>query len=103
MSEAVVLARQVIEQKVVEILTDMVRDWDIDLDDPIGAETKIIGDLNFESIDLVQLTVAIEKAFNVRGLPYEQLLMEDGRYINELTVARVVDFLDDKLRAAPAA
>jgi acyl carrier protein len=103
MSNANGLTRQVIEEKVVQVLADMVRDWDLDLDDPISAETKIIGDLAFESIDLVQLTVAIEKTFNIRGLPYEEMLMEDGHYITEITVSQVVDFLDTKLNAAPAA
>ena len=79
--------------QLVGILTDMTSDWDIELDSEINRETRLIADLAFESIDIVELVVAIEQTFNSRGIPFERLLMVDGRYVDDLSVAQVSDFV----------
>jgi acyl carrier protein len=55
-------------------------------------------DLAFESIDVVQLVVALEKNFERKGLPFEQLFMRDGDYVNELEVKEIVEFLHKNLQ-----
>lgn len=87
------LSRERIEAGVISLLQEMVRDWDLELDEPISSTTTIIDDLGFESIDLIQLMVGVEQAFSVRGLPYEEVLMKKGGYVTEITVAELVDFL----------
>lgn len=82
-----------VESRVAALLKDMVQDWDLDTTDEIGPATRIIEDLEFESIDLIQLMVAVEKEFGVKGLPYESLVINDGSYIEELLVSQVVEFL----------
>lgn len=84
---------QSMQQQLIALLNDMIQEWDIELLDPIGAETRLIEDLGFESVDLMQLIVAIEQTFGVRGLPYEQVLMQDGGYVTEITVRQLADFL----------
>ncbi len=91
--------KEQILQDVVAILEDMTKDWDTEFSGAIGAETRLIGDLAFESIDVVQFVVAIEEHFKRRDLAFEQLLMEDGRYVSELRVGGAVDFLHQKLNA----
>lgn len=87
------LTLQSIQQQLTVLLNDMIQEWDIELLDPIGAETRLIADLGFESVDLMQLIVAIEQAFGVRGLPYEQVLMQNGGYVTEITTRQLADFL----------
>ena len=82
-----------VEEQLVLVLNDMIQGWDMDFLEPINAETRLIGDLGFESVDLMQLIVAIEQAFGVRGLPYEQVLMQDGGYVTEITVRQLTAFL----------
>lgn len=77
----------------VGILEDMTCDWDMDFSSGIGADTTLVEDLGFESIDIVQLVVAIEKHFKRRGLPFEELLMSDGSYKDDIRVSDTVDFL----------
>ncbi|MFP7753489.1 acyl carrier protein [Thermodesulfobacteriota bacterium B35] len=89
--------REKILENLVQILEDMTADWDMELDDPIGEATRLMADLEFESIDVVQFIVAIEERFQRRGMPFEELLMEDGRYVDEITVRDTVDFLDRHL------
>ena len=81
------------EQKVISVLNDMTQDWELDSDDGIGIETGLMNDLEFESIDIVQFAVALEHGFNQKGLPFEQLFMKDGDYVDEIRVSEVVDFL----------
>ena len=88
---------QDVSSQMVGILTDMTSDWDIELDSEINRETRLIADLEFESIDIVELVVAIEQTFNSRGIPFERLLMVDGRYVDDLSVAQVSDFVSANL------
>ena len=89
--------RDELEKGVVAILTDMTADWDLDFSDPIDGETRLMADLAFESIDVVQLVVAIEAHVQRRHLHFEQLLMVDGRYVTELQVKQIADFLAQQL------
>ncbi|MFH1417782.1 MAG: acyl carrier protein [Planctomycetota bacterium] len=84
---------ETIQKELVAILDDMTSDWDVDCDGGIAADTRLIADLAFESIDVVQLIVAIEERFQRRDLPFEKLLMKDGRYVDEFRVGDVVGFL----------
>jgi acyl carrier protein len=97
-STGLVLDRSSILDRVVRIVSDMTTDWDLDLSGGIGPETLLIADLAFESIDVVQFVVALEERFGRRNLPFEKLLMVDGRYVDDLSVAQVADFLHDHLR-----
>jgi acyl carrier protein len=91
------IGRDLLIGSVIAILEDMTSDWDLDYGGGIGPETCLIGDLSCESIDIVQFVVAIEECFQRRDLPFERLLMTNGRYIDDLTVNDVVNFLDANL------
>ncbi len=78
---------------IVELLEDMIVDWDNDFEDAIGPDTRLVADLSFESIDIVQFIVAIEERFRCKGLPFEEFLMIDGRYVDEIKVSDVAAFL----------
>jgi len=93
MINAVGSQRDKILRELSEILKDMTSDWDIGYDGGIGPDTRLIADLEFESIDVVQLIVAIEERFQRRDLPFEKLLMKDGRYVDEILVSDAVNFL----------
>ena len=85
--------RAEIERDIIAILTDMTVDWDMPFTGDIAPDTRLMADLAFESIDVVQLVVAIEAHLQRRHLHFEQLLMVDGRYVQELQVSEIVDFL----------
>lgn len=92
--------RQAIFSGLVSILEDMTSDWEVDVDGGIDEASQLIADLGFESVDVVQLVVAIEEHFQRRDIPFEELLMEDGQYVEELRVGQIVDFLTRHLAAA---
>jgi acyl carrier protein len=84
-------------ETVVQILTDMTGDWDLGLQGGIDRDTKLMHDLAFESIDIVELVVAIEEKFGTRKIPFEKLLMVDGRYVDDLSVGQIAEFVADHL------
>ena len=92
------MTRDTVNQTVVTVLADFVRDWGLDVD--ITPETTLVGDLNFDSIDVIQLTVALERAFGSRKIGFQDLLMQGGRYVDDLSVAQFQEFLETRLAAA---
>jgi len=91
---------QSIEQRVVQVVNEMVADWDSS--DPPGVDlnTRLIGDLEFESIEIVQLAVALGQHFDYEDVPFEELFMRDGDYVEDLTVAQIATFLRSHLQSA---
>jgi acyl carrier protein len=92
--------RSVIESKVIAVAIDTVADWGLDLSGPITADTRLMEDLNFESIDIVQFAVGIERAFDHKGLPFEKLFIKDSAFVDDITISELTDFLCTELAAA---
>ena len=91
------LSKETIQPRVISVLEEVTSDWDLDLADGIGPNTRLMEDLGFESIDVVQLVVSLEQAFERKSLPFEKLFMKDGDYVPELTVDQVTGFLAENL------
>ena len=88
------LEKDVILHDLVEILDNMTSDWESGFAGRIGPETRLVVDLGFESIDVVELAGEIGEHFKHPNLPFQQLLMTaDGRYVDDLQVSELVDFL----------
>lgn len=88
------LEKYAILGEVLKILEDMTSDWEMGFAGKIGSETRLVADLAFESLDVVQLAVAIEEHFKRSGLPFQKLFMRlDGGYVEDVRVSEVVDFL----------
>jgi len=89
-----------IQATVIAVLNDTVQDWDLELEEGIAANTTLIEDLAFESIDIVQFSVALEQALGRKDLPFEKLFINDGAYVDDVTVAQIVAFLAAEAQAA---
>jgi acyl carrier protein len=86
-----------IEDSVVQIVEDMVQDWDLEVEDSVGPHTTLVADLGFSSIDIIHFTVAIEDHFSRPKLGFNELLMVNGKYVDDLSIAQIAAFLDQKL------
>jgi acyl carrier protein len=86
--------------QIVQILRQMTCDWDLEYTGGINEDTCLMNELGFESIDVVQLVVAVEEQFDRQDLPFERLLMIDGRYVDDLTVRDLTTFVSSQLQAA---
>lgn len=85
---------------VIAVLTDTVQDWDLELEEAIGPQTTLIEDLAFESIDIVQFSVALEQKLGRKDLPFEKLFIQDGNYVDDVSVEEITVFLAQELLAA---
>lgn len=84
-----------IQSDIIEILKDMTQEWDLDVDE-IGPDTKLVEDLSFASVDIIHLVVSIEEHFKQK-LGFNELLMSDGRYVDDLSINEVTNFVSHKL------
>lgn len=82
--------------KVVAIMEDLITDWGLDLEEPVGAGTLLAADLQFASVDIIQLCVALEQAFE-RRLGFQDLLMKDGSYVGDLSLVQFAQFIAARL------
>lgn len=65
------------------------QDWDIE--EPIRPATRVVADLGFESIDLIQMVGALERAFRLNGMSLVDMLVVDGRYVDDLSIGQITD------------
>ena len=54
-------------------------------------------DLEFASVDIIQLCVALERSYE-RRFGFQDLLMQDGSYIGDVSLNAFAEFIDGKLR-----
>lgn len=79
--------------RLIELLKDFTQDWDNEFEGEMGPQTRLLADLGFESIDIIQLVVAIQEDIVKRKLSFDQLLMKDGRYVDDLSIGQIADYL----------
>jgi acyl carrier protein len=79
------------------MLKELTSDWDTGFSGEITGETSLMGDLAFESVDVVHLIVAIQERYGKQNIPFEKLIMENGRYVSDLRVSRIAEFLKTQL------
>lgn len=87
--------REEIRTDVLEILQDKVRKLDPDIATRLTEETRIVGDLDFESVTIVEFCMAIGKHFQ-RKLPFQNLVFRNGEF-QDFSVAELVSFLKEHL------
>ena len=76
----------------IEVIEDLTDDWD--LEEEIGAESRLSADLGFSSVDVVQLFAAISARFQ-RKFRYDRLIVdENGQYKNELSVREIAAYVE---------
>jgi len=93
------LKRATPEETVIAVVDDLVQDWGLDLDGGIGAATRVVADLQFASVDIIQLCVALEQTYE-RKFRFQDLLMKDGSYVGDLTLAQFAQFVQSRLADA---
>jgi acyl carrier protein len=78
---------------VVQAAEDLTKDWDRALSDPPGPTTLLIADLGCQSLDIVMLTAAMSRQLHRSDIPFERLLLRDGRPVDDLSLGAIADFL----------
>jgi acyl carrier protein len=95
MSDAAALDNTQVLTILVGILKQMTSDRDLDEDSPIGPQTYLVADLGFESLDMVEFVILVRDAVQRPNLPFEELLVVNDRYVDDLSVGQVADFVSE--------
>lgn len=85
-----------IHARICQLILAIAQDWDEE--EQIEADTLLIADLGFASIDFVQLVVDIEAAFKQK-LGFQELLMPDGKYVDDLSVLALTQFVEQRFKS----
>jgi len=96
------LLRGTVEATVIAVIEDLIQDWGLELDGGVGAATQLVANLEFASVDIIQLCVALEQAYG-RKLGFQNLLMRDGSYVGDLSVAQIAQFIEFRLKSQEGA
>ncbi|NUO09625.1 MAG: acyl carrier protein [Candidatus Brocadia sp.] len=91
-----VFATEAIEKTLVAIVEDLIQDWGLDIDATITGHTMLVADLEFASVDIIQLCVAIEQHYQQK-MGFQSLLMKDGSYVSDLSISQIAGFLVAKI------
>jgi acyl carrier protein len=90
------LLRATARETVIAVVEDLTQDWGLELDGPVDADMMLSADLDFASVDIIQLCVALEQCYG-RRFGFQDLLMKDGSYVGDLSLGQFADFIDTKL------
>jgi acyl carrier protein len=97
MNESATRDVEQVQTAILAIIADMVQDWDTQVEGGLGQSTRLVGDLGFSSVDIISLIVSIEEHFGTRNLGFADLLMHDGRYVEDLGVGELAGFVASRL------
>ena len=81
---------------VVAIVQDLTQDWGLENTAPPGANSLLAAELQFTSVDIIQLCVALEECYD-RRFGFQDLLMRDGSYVGDLSIGQLSAFVDTQL------
>lgn len=85
-----------VDATIIALTQDLVQDWGLELEGGISSSSRLVGDLAFASVDIIQLCVAIEQHYETK-LGFQKLLMADGSYRSDLSLQEMADFVGDRL------
>lgn len=89
------LRRLEIRVALISVVRSLLQQWQMEVGD-IHPESQLVSNLNFESIKIINLFVALEKKY-CQALDYSRLLMQDGHYVEDITIEELVYFLEENL------
>jgi acyl carrier protein len=94
------LLKASVEETVIAVIEDLIQDWGLDLPGGVGAATRVVANLEFASVDIIQLCVALEECYG-RKFGFQSLLMRDGSYVGDLSVDQIARFIEGRLATQP--
>lgn len=91
------VTQQAVRITISGILQDIVQDWDLELDGEVTPASLLVANLGFSSVDFVELATAIEDAYPSVELEFDELIISEGRLVEDLSVEQVAEFVFKRL------
>jgi acyl carrier protein len=96
-----VWTRDQLRADVLAILREKSSKLDSDFSGPVTDDTRIVGDLDFESVLIVEFCTAVGKHFRKR-LPFQELVFRNDQF-QDFSVGQLLAFLEEHLAASSRA
>ena len=88
---------EIIETVLIELLAELGQE-----PDAIELTTMLNADLGITSIDAIHLMVLLEDHIG-RAMSFQDLAIRNGRYVDDIAVGELLDFVAGNLQLPPAA
>lgn len=82
--------------EVLKVVKELTSEFEFEFSGEIGPDSFFVADLDFKSTDVVELVVAIETHFQRRKLPFQNLVLKNGKYA-DFSVRELAAFLHQQL------
>ena len=89
------MTRDQLRNDVLAILREKATRLDSAFSGPLTEETRVVGDLEFESVMIVELCMAIGKHLR-KKLPFQNLVFQNGQF-QDFSVGQLLTFLETHL------
>jgi acyl carrier protein len=83
--------RREAEQAILSLVHDITEDWDLE-ELEVTPQTRLLGELGFSSIDMLDFLSAVDRHYG-RRFQWRLLIVVDGVYIDDLSVAQIAEFV----------
>jgi acyl carrier protein len=91
-------SRQEVLERVLEAVKAILRGIDFELSGGIRSDSRLLADLDLESVQVVQLFTKIQKSFGNRRIPFQDLIFR-GDEVVDFTLRDLADFVHSHVRA----
>jgi acyl carrier protein len=92
-------SKEEVSRTIIGVLGELLDSWGLS-GEVITEETRLNADLCLSSVDMLEVMALIDVKFS-RRFKYEELVVQDGHYRNELRVGEVADFVLARLDTMP--
>ena len=90
---------ETVEQTIIGLTKDLTEEWGLD-DVELTPETALRGDLGFDSSDFMQIFTAIHERWRGVDFRFQELVMKDNKFVEDLTLGQIAVFVLKKLGAS---
>ena len=97
MTESAATSREQIYDQVQSILKNKVKGVDASLIEDLSESTKVMNDLDLESVTIVEFCMATGKHFR-KKFPFQNLVFKEGQF-QDFTLGDLADFVEEHLNA----
>jgi acyl carrier protein len=93
--------RSAIEALIFSTVTQMLMEMERSFPGAITSQTLLVGDLGCDSLDMAMLIASVNQHLQLTDIPFEKLLIANGRPVADLSLQTLTDFLWSLLRTSP--
>ena len=97
MTESAATSREQIYDQLQSILRDKVKGVDTSLVEDLSESTRVMNDLDLESVTIVEFCMAVGKHFR-KKFPFQKLVFKNGQF-QDFTLGDLAAFVEEHLNA----